>query len=116
MLDENLVELFNTTADDGSVEEVCDPTKILSTQSLVFSGSTRELGFYDNAILELLYYFCCCLCEERRRIVGIEAGFFFLFQQGQDCDHLLVKILQIEKVQLSREEETEGHLDREKIQ
>ncbi len=72
------MELFNTTADDGSVEEVCDPTKILSTQSLVFSGSTRELGFYDNAILELLYYFCCCLCEERRRIVGIEgAGFFF---------------------------------------
>ncbi len=33
MLDENLVELFNTTADDGSVEEVCDPTKILSTQA-----------------------------------------------------------------------------------
>jgi hypothetical protein len=33
LLDENLVELFNTTADDGSVEEVCDPTKILSTQS-----------------------------------------------------------------------------------
>jgi pre-rRNA-processing protein TSR2 len=33
LLDENLVELFNTTADDGSVEEVCDPTKILSTHS-----------------------------------------------------------------------------------
>ncbi len=27
------MELFNTTADDGSVEEVCDPTKILSTQA-----------------------------------------------------------------------------------
>jgi hypothetical protein len=76
------------------------------------------LGFYDNAILELVYYFCCCLCEERRRIVGIEgAGFFFLFQQGQDYDHLSIKILQIEKVQLStEEEETKGHLDREKIQ
>lgn len=42
---------------------------------------------------------------------------FFLFQQRQDCDHLSIKILRIEKVQLSREEEeTEGHLDREKIQ
>jgi hypothetical protein len=64
------------------------------------------LGFYDNAIQELLHYFCCFLCEEKRRIVGIEAaGFSFLFQQGQDCDHLSIKILQIEKVQLSREEE-----------
>ncbi len=27
------MELFNTTADDGSVEEVRGPTKILSTQA-----------------------------------------------------------------------------------
>ncbi len=58
------MELFNTTADDGSVEEVCDPTKILSTQSWYSLDPQENCVPMTMQFWSYYYFFVVCVRKE----------------------------------------------------